>query len=58
MSDLSEEKIRTRAYFLWKQAGEPEGEMATFWYKAESELLGERALQGELPPGMTDNIPV
>ncbi|MBP1294259.1 DUF2934 domain-containing protein [Bradyrhizobium elkanii] len=58
MSDLSEEKVRKRAYELWKGAGEPRGKMDTFWYEAEKQLLAERSTQGELPPGMTDNLPV
>jgi hypothetical protein len=57
MVGLSEEDIRSRAYRLWKQAGEPAGEMDTFWYKAEAELLAERVEQSEVPPGMTDNLP-
>jgi len=58
MSDLSEEEIRKRAYELWKGAGEPFEKMDTFWYEAEKQLLAERSTQGELPPGMTDNLPV
>jgi hypothetical protein len=58
MSGLSEEDIRKRAYELWKGAGEPCGKMDTFWYEAEKQLLAERSTQGELPPGMTDNLPV
>jgi Protein of unknown function (DUF2934) len=58
MAGLSEEDIRNRAYHLWKQAGEPAGAMDTLWYKAEAELLAERAKQGEVPEGMTDNLPV
>ena len=58
MADLSEEDIRNRAYHLWKQAGEPAGAMDSFWYKAEAELLAERAEQGGVHPGMTDNLPV
>lgn len=58
MADLSEEDIRSRAYHLWKQAAEPAGEMDAFWYKAEAELLAERAEQGEVSQGMTDNPPV
>ena len=58
MSDLSEEEIRKRAYELWNGAGEPSGKMDTFWYEAEKQLLAERSTQGELPPGMTDNLPV
>ena len=58
MAGLSEEDIRNRAYHLWKQAGEPAEAMDTLWYKAEAELLAERAEQGDIPPGMTDNLPV
>jgi hypothetical protein len=58
MNDLSEVEIRTRAFRLWLAAGEPEGHMDAFWYQGEKELLAERADQGELPPGMTDNLPV
>jgi len=42
MLELSEEKIRQRAYQLWKEAGEPPGDMDTFWYRAEKQLLEER----------------
>jgi Protein of unknown function (DUF2934) len=54
----TEEEIRVRAYLLWRAAGEPDGKMDRCWYQAESELLKERAGSGELPPGMTDNLPV
>ena len=33
-----EDVIRTRAYFLWEQAGRPEGDGAHFWYEAEREV--------------------
>lgn len=58
MAGMSEEEIRNRAYHLWREAGEPAGRMDIFWYEAEKELLAERSEQGELPPGMTENIPV
>ena len=54
----TEEEIRIRAYLLWRAAGEPYGRMDRFWYQAETELLQERAGSGEVPPGMTDNLPV
>nr|WP_259226170.1 DUF2934 domain-containing protein [Bradyrhizobium japonicum] len=50
MAGLSEEDICNRAYHLW-QAGEPAGEMDTFWYKAEAELLAERVEQSGSPRG-------
>jgi hypothetical protein len=58
MAGLSEEDIRNRAYNLWKQAGDPTGAMDALSYKAEAELLAEQAEQGEVPPGMTGNLPV
>jgi Protein of unknown function (DUF2934) len=36
-----EEDIRTRAYDLWKQAGEPEDRDVEFWQLAEQELRNE-----------------
>ncbi len=32
------EKIKERAYFLWEEAGKPEGCDLEFWLKAEEEL--------------------
>jgi hypothetical protein len=58
MTSLSEEDIRNRAYRLWQEAGEPAGRMDTFWYEAEKELLAERNAQSEVPPGMTENLPI
>jgi DUF2934 family protein len=58
MTDLPEQDIRHRAYRLWQAAGEPEGRADRFWYQAEKEILAEREKQGELPPGMTDNLPI
>ncbi|KWV56785.1 hypothetical protein AS156_03700 [Bradyrhizobium macuxiense] len=42
MRTLTEQDIRTRAYRLWRAAGEPNKAMDAFWYKAEKELLEER----------------
>ncbi len=36
-----EEDIRTRAYDLWRKAGEPEGRDEEFWHLAEQELRNE-----------------
>jgi hypothetical protein len=38
----SEDQIRARAYFLWEQAGRPEGDGAQFWLEAEKELSNPR----------------
>ncbi|MET3997836.1 MULTISPECIES: DUF2934 domain-containing protein [Bradyrhizobium] len=58
MPNLSQEDIRIRAYELWRAAGEPNGDMEAFWFEAEKQLLAERSQADELPPGMTDNLPV
>ncbi|WP_316396942.1 DUF2934 domain-containing protein [Bradyrhizobium sp. 33ap4] len=47
MPGPNEEEIRTRAYKLWQEAGQPHGEMDNFWYRAEKELLVEKCRKGE-----------
>ncbi|MBR1071188.1 hypothetical protein ABIF65_011476 [Bradyrhizobium japonicum] len=49
MAGLTEQDIRSRAYLLWEMAGQPAGQMDTFWYKAEKELIAERKEQGDVP---------
>ena len=44
MRALTEQDIRTRAYKLWQAAGGP-NHMDVFWYRAEKELLRERAAE-------------
>jgi hypothetical protein len=39
MSHPTEDEIRVRAFKLWRGAGEPDGQMDTFLYRAEKELL-------------------
>ncbi len=58
MARPTEEEIRFKAYQLWKDAGEPKGQMDTFWYQAEMELIKEGSELGEPPPGMTENLPI
>lgn len=55
MTKPTEEDIRAKAYQLWKEAGEPEGQAESLWHKAQEELGRESADPGELPPGTTDN---
>jgi hypothetical protein len=38
-----EEDIRTRAYDLWRQAGEPENRDEEFWLQAQQEVRNEAA---------------
>ncbi|MBY0461298.1 MAG: DUF2934 domain-containing protein [Gemmataceae bacterium] len=37
----SDEQVRARAYFLWEQAGRPDGDGAEFWVRAEQELAAQ-----------------
>lgn len=34
-----EDAIRARAYFLWEQAGRPDGDGVEFWTRAEQEMM-------------------
>jgi hypothetical protein len=53
--DDREEKIRHRAYALWKAAGEPEGHDDDFWWQAEKEVQQEEAApSGELDRDVAD----
>jgi Protein of unknown function (DUF2934) len=52
MVSPSMEEIRSKAYQLWKHAGEPEGQSDAFWYEAEKKLLRNRTESGEVPPGI------
>ncbi|KAA2212559.1 DUF2934 domain-containing protein [Teichococcus oryzae] len=43
-----EKQLRERAYYLWLQAGQPEGQAAEFWEQAQAEE--KAALQAEASP--------
>jgi hypothetical protein len=47
MANPTQDEIRTRAFLLWKEAGEPDGMVDTFWYQAEEELLQRRSAGSE-----------
>jgi DUF2934 family protein len=36
-----EERMRVRAYYLWEQAGRPEGSEGAFWAEAERQMRAE-----------------
>ncbi|WP_022720661.1 DUF2934 domain-containing protein [Rhodopseudomonas sp. B29] len=44
MQDM-EQAIRERAYHLWNEAGQPEGQAESFWLSAQRELLAESLTQ-------------
>lgn len=48
MSNLTEDEVRSRAFALWRDAGEPHGQMDTFWYLAERELL-QQEIEEDVP---------
>lgn len=58
MTAPTEDEIRARAFQLWRDAGEPEGQADSFWHQAEDELSREKTELGEPPPGLTDNLPI
>lgn len=43
---VGDEQVRARAYFLWEQAGRPDGDGAEFWLRAEQELKSRGASYG------------
>lgn len=38
---VTEEQIRTLAFFLWEKDGSPEGRSDEYWGKARRQLAGE-----------------
>jgi len=54
MTGPTEQEIRTRAYELWKAAGEPRCKMDVLWYQAEKELLSQRSGHGNGSPEVTE----
>jgi hypothetical protein len=42
MQAIRENKVRLRAYQIWEEEGQPEGEELAHWYRADSELERER----------------
>lgn len=54
LSEIREQRIREKAFELWKEAGCPEGESEVFWYSAiakiaEEEAKLDNALKGTFP---------
>ena len=47
--------VRERAFFLWEQAGRPEGRADDFWHQAQHERFCDRAWEREgRPEGKAD----
>jgi hypothetical protein len=53
MNETAEDKIRERAYQLWKEAGEPKEGEQDFWLKAEK----EHKEKGVAPPAEASSEP-
>lgn len=48
-----EEQIRTRAYYLWEQAGDEKGTPDEYWEQARAEIEKERPPTESGPLGNT-----
>ncbi len=44
--------IRDRAYAIWQEEGQPEGQGADHWHRAESEMGGDGAVPADSAPSM------
>lgn len=44
MSDL-DQRIRTRAYQIWQEQGQPEGREVEHWFQAQAEVQTQRAAE-------------
>ena len=51
---VTEEQIRTLAFYLWEKDGSPEGKSDEYWLKAQRQLASEDKAQDE-PPSVTPN---
>ena len=50
------QRLRTRAYELWEEAGRPDGDTERFWFMAEQELAA--AGEGVRAPDTLRNPPL
>jgi hypothetical protein len=50
---VTEEQIRTLAFYLWEQDGSPDGRSEEYWAKARQQLGMEGALT---PPPSGDSV--
>lgn len=48
--DFPEEWISIAAYYIWKNDGQPDGQDAAYWERAEAELM-QLWKEGNLPTG-------
>lgn len=54
MSNETENQIRERAYAIWEEQGQPDGQADQHWQQAETEI---KAAEGDDAPVMADNPP-
>ncbi|WP_375596968.1 DUF2934 domain-containing protein [Devosia sp. Naph2] len=55
---LFEQRVRETAYFLWEQAGRPDGQEQTYWFEALDRCLRERQADDMLqkrPPALPED---
>lgn len=53
----NEEKIRQRAYEIWMEKGQPEGEHQEHWAQACTEKDGKKDDEPDKAPGNTEQVP-
>ena len=51
--DSREERVRTRAYELWEQAGRPHGQHHDHWEQASRELVSDETGEDPVPVDST-----
>ncbi|MEQ9635102.1 MAG: DUF2934 domain-containing protein [Devosia marina] len=54
---LFEQRVRETAYFLWEQAGRPDGQEQQYWFEALDRCLRERQADEMLqkqPPALPE----
>ena len=55
---LFEQRVRETAYFLWEQAGRPDGQEQQYWFEALDRCLRERQADDMLqkqPPALPES---
>jgi len=53
---VSHEDISRRAYQIWQEAGQPDGNETAYWLQAERELRARHAKTGEVDPARGKSV--
>lgn len=41
MQDATQDRVRAKAYALWQESGQPDGQDVSFWLEAERQINGQ-----------------